>query len=589
MIASLGHRGPDAAASGNADGCAFGHARLSIIDLVTGAQPMTDVSGRFSITFNGEIYNYRELKRRLEREGAAFRTASDTEVILEGYRAWGARVLSELRGMFAFAIWDREERALFAARDLFGEKPLYYSHLAGGGLVMASEIRAILASGLVAPALNRATVDACLALGYVPPTVTVYANVATLPPAHTLRWRDGSIEVSRYWRPHFRGASIDLAEAAGEVRRLLTQAVERQMVADVPVGAFLSGGADSSTIVALMQRGRTGPPVQTFSVGFGREINELPYARAVAKQYGTDHHELDLGEPQVAALLERMADVYDEPFADSSHIPTFAISGFARQFVKVVLSGDGGDEMFGGYGRYTALAESESLKGSLVEWVALRALSRLLRERIAPLHRRSVGVGLAYRWSDVAVRCAMSQVNIAASERRRLWGGPLPAADGGADGWGARPAEGVTGLNRAFAFDIDCYLPGDILVKVDRASMAHGLETRAPFLDRDLAEFVLALPPALKVAGDRTKIVLREAVQDLWPEAIRRRGKQGFGAPYARWMGRSDVQAIAKRVFGAGAPLRALLPGVPPDPAPTYRSWTLMTLGLWLEKHACAW
>jgi asparagine synthase (glutamine-hydrolysing) len=312
----------------------------------------------------------------------------------------------------------------------------------------------------------------------------------------------------------------------------------------------------------------------------------LPYARAVAERYHTEHHQIDLGELQVGALLETMAQVYDEPFADSSHIPTYLICGFARRHVKVVLSGDGGDEMFGGYGRYLALAASETLGSSILMWYGLRALSRLLRERVAALHTYSVAAGMAYRWSDPAVRCAMSQVSIREPQRRSLWGKSRHLASPQHKTFVALPEAALTGLNRAFHFDLTCYLPGDILVKVDRAAMAHGLETRAPFLDRDLAEFVLRLPPGLKVRDRQTKILFRKACESLWPETIRLRRKQGFGGPYGRWFQRPDVQGLFRRVTRRNGPLRALLPGLSVQPLPpTYATWILLTLGLWLENN----
>ena len=582
MVSVLGHRGPDAQASVRIGPHAFGHTRLSIIDLECGAQPMADPSGRYTITFNGEIYNYAELRDELQRSGATFLTHSDTEVVLAAYGRWGEAALDRFRGMFAFAIWDAADGVLFAARDLFGEKPLYYAS-PSGHLVLASEIKAIVASGLVSDTVDFAAVDAFLAFGYVPPTMSIYRDIRPLPPAHWLRWDGRELTLERYWRPSLQPRRIGLEEAGETLRTLLRQAVRRQMIADVPVGAFLSGGLDSTSIVAFMQ-GQNPQPVKTFAVGFGEEINELPYARAVARRYGTDHHEVDLGAPPVAELLETMAAVYDEPFADSSAIPTYLISKFARRFVKVVLSGDGGDEMLGGYQWYPMLALSEEVGGSRAEWIILRAISRALRERAGGLYRRSVAVGLSARWPDMWKRAAMNQVYLADRRRRELWGdGRAPRDNGVAD---VAP-DTVEGLNRAFYFDLTTYLPGDILVKVDRASMAHGLETRAPFLDRDLAEFALSLPPSLKAdSRGRTKIVLRQACERDWPEEVRTRPKQGFGAPYARWLDKPDVQALVARVFRAGGPLRALLPGIPASPRPrSYETWMFLTLGLWLESR----
>jgi len=584
MIRAIEHRGPDATSSHAEGDCALGHARLSIIDLSTGDQPMSDATGRWWIAFNGEIYNFLSLREELARSGHQLRTHSDTEVLLLGYQQWGTALLDKLRGMFAFAIWDSEERELFAARDLFGEKPIYFAQ-SGDGIVLASEMKAIVASGLVQPVVDPESIDAFLALGYIPPDRTVYRDVQTLPPAHYLVWKNGTVRVSRYWTPKLEPRAMTLGGAAEEVRALLRQAVKRQMIADVPVGAFLSGGLDSSSVVALMSE-VSSEAVKTFSVGFGSLINELPYARAVAQRYHTEHHEIDLGEPDVATLIERMVQVYDEPFADTSHIPTFLVSEFARRHVKVVLSGDGGDELFGGYSWYGPLAMSEAMPLALVQWVVLRSLSIALRHRYRALSARSHAAGLAARWDDLWTRDVMSQTVIPAQERRRMWGDRRVASF--EPGGYFKPGADTKGLNRAFHFDLTSFLPGDILVKVDRAAMAHGLETRAPFLDRELVEFTLTIPAELKVRGGETKIVLREACRDLWPESLWNRPKQGFGSPITRWLKLPSMQPMLDRVFRAGSPLRALLPGIPEGARNglDYRTWTLLTLGLWLEAKA---
>jgi len=594
MVRAIEHRGPDATSSHSGDGCALGHARLSIIDLSTGDQPMSDASGRWWIAFNGEIYNFPEVREELARRGHPFRTHSDTEVVLLGYREWGPALLDRLRGMFAFAIWDREEHELFAARDLFGEKPLYYASLAptglsvrgqsGDGIVLASEMKAIVASGLVPLVADPESIDAFLTLGYVPPDRTIYRDVQTLPPAHYLLWKDGAARVTRYWTPNLEPHRMSLPDAADRVRALLRQAVKRQMIADVPVGAFLSGGLDSSSVVAMMQE-QSRAPVKTFSVGFGTMINELPYARAVAERYGTEHHEIDLGEPDVVSLIERMVKVYDEPFADTSHIPTFLVSEFARRHVKVVLSGDGGDELFGGYWWYAPLAMSEHVSLALVQWAVLRTMSLALRHRYRPLTARSHAAGLAARWDDVWTRDIMSQTVFRAHDRRRMWGDRR--VESFEPGGYFRPSPQTTGLNRAFYFDLTSFLPGDILVKVDRAAMAHGLETRAPFLDRDLVEFALTIPAELKVRGTETKVVLREACQQFWPQSLWNRPKQGFGSPITRWLKLPAMQPLLDRVFRSDSPLRQLLPGIRENERHglNYQTWTLLTLGLWLEAH----
>jgi asparagine synthase (glutamine-hydrolysing) len=554
---------------------------------------MSYARDRYWITFNGEIYNYRALKAELQQIGHVFTTNSDTEVILASYAQWGQKCLDRFRGMFAFALWDDEERCLFAARDIFGEKPLYYAFTGEGSLLVASEIKAVLRSRMIQPKLDLNAVDAYLALGYVPPDRTIYSNVHTLPPGHYLKWSTSDIRVSRYWQPVLKTEPISLQDAGSRLRDLLRQAVARQMVADVPVGAFLSGGLDSSTIVALMTE-QCDRPIMTFSAGFGSYINELPYARAVARKYETEHHEIDFGAPNVAEMLLLMAEVYDEPFFDTSNIPTYLIAKFARQYVKVVLSGDGGDELFGGYTwTYPALVQSEKVPASTVLWIALRALSKLLGHRWRSLALYSAGCGLAARSPDMHSRQIMQHVRIKEHARRRLWGERARCVELYRPSNYHSPPDMVEGVNRGFFYDLTSYLPGDILVKVDRAAMAHGLETRTPFLDRDLAEFALSLPVNLKVDGWNTKIALQEACARYWPEGLRARKKQGFGSPIHIWAASKSVRDLMDDVFSKTSRLSRLLPGARNGQfsgkyseswGNLFESWILLVLGLWLEK-----
>lgn len=558
---------------------------------------MTEETGRYWIVLNGEIYTYRELRRDLEKRGRRFRTQSDTEVLLRAYQEYGEDVLAHLNGQFAFAIWDQVEQRLFAARDRLGEKPLYWACSDQGHLLLASEIKALLASGLVPPRIDRISVDAYLALLYVPPDRTIYENVYTLPPAHALSWQRGQWRQWSYWRPAYSMQQIsDPREAIERLRFLVAQAVRRQMVADVPVGAFLSGGLDSSTIVALMAR-QTDRPVVTFSVGFGDLINELPYARAVADTYHTDHHEIQMEVP-VGELLERMAETYDEPFADSSNIPTYLMAGFARRHVKVVLSGDGGDELFGGYEWYLPLiadnnvradaAIASLLKVSALAWRVLAKAGFPVRsQRDAAVHAYRT-VSNKRRYPDLWDRHLALVTVFNTEERSASWNGGAPRETDAVirEIYGPEPI--VEGMDRATDFDVRCYLPGDILVKVDRAAMAHGLETRAPLLDVDLVEFVLSLPNHLRFRDGALKYLLREACRDLWPEVVRNRSKQGFGAPLWDWIRRPDVQALIRRVCTPNSPLRTLLPGVrfPFQHLNPQQVWTMLCLGLWLEKRA---
>jgi asparagine synthase (glutamine-hydrolysing) len=529
------------------------------------------------------MYNFLDMREELERAGRVFHTRSDTEVVIAAYHEWGRGCLDRFRGMFAFAIWDRREKTLFAARDLFGEKPLYYALLPNGTLVIASEIRAILASKLIEPVLDLQSVDAFLTYGYVPPERTIYSNIGMVPPAHWLLWQERRIEIEPYWQPRIGSRRIALREAAEELRHLTTRAVKRQMISDVPLGAFLSGGLDSSTIVALMQM-QSAHPVKTFSVGFGSMINELPYAGAVARRYGTEHHEIDLGDVDAPSLVTKMAAVYDEPFADTSNIPTFLVAQYARQFVTVVLSGDGGDELFGGYGWYGLLQRSQSIRLATPQWLLLRSASKATRDRWSWLRDRSQAAGLAARWDDVWTRGVMVHTVMRPALRGRLWGQQAPQSY---ESTGYEPEIALAGIDRAFYFDVRFYLAGDILAKVDRAAMASSLETRAPFLDRDVADFALSLPATLKVSGGQTKRVMREAFGDLWPEQICNRPKQGFGSPIKDWLARPAMRAMLQELAAPKSRLRRLLPGMSADDLrhSNYGTWILLTLGLWLDLH----
>ena len=591
MTANLAHRGPDADGVVHTASCHLGHRRLQVIDPAGGQQPMWDDSHRYCITFNGEIYNFRELRRELQSRGVYFHTHSDTEVLLLGYREYGAAVVEKLNGQFAFAIWDEEQASLFAARDRLGEKPLFWTQGTAGELIVGSEIKAIVKSGLVRPVLDPASVDAYLALIYVPPDRTIYQNIHALPPGHALEWRTGAVHQWSYWEPRLSNEPIDEREAIGEVRRFMEQAVKRQMVADTPVGAFLSGGLDSATIVGLMA-GQASTPVKTFSVGFGDLINELPYALAVAEQYRTEHHEMQMNIP-VGEILLQMAQVYDEPFGDSSNIPTFLISKFASEHVKVVLSGDGGDELFGGYDWYSPLQRQESMATlSSLNTLWARLLSRL---PLGQMRRRAStklkDIRVKQRYPDLWDRHLAALSVISPTQRASLWGCTRGESAEELLCKTYKPENSICGIDRATDFDLRCYLPGDIFVKVDRAAMAHGLETRSPFMDVDLVEFVLGLPSRLRFAGPPLKGLLRKACADLWPEAIRSRDKQGFGAPIRSWLQRPDVRALSERVFDRHSPLLALLPGAAPIAAQCQKNpqaaWNLLCLGLWLEAHPC--
>jgi asparagine synthase (glutamine-hydrolysing) len=582
MVRALKHRGPDDEGVHHFDRCSLGHTRLSIVDLDGGHQPMLTPEKTTAVVFNGELYGYREL--RAQFPDYPFRTHGDTELLLALFAREREALPKHLPGMFAFAIWDEKTQTLFCARDRFGEKPFYYAQGRNGEFVFASEIKAIIASGLVEPHVDPVALRSYLRRGYVHPSRTIYRNIHTLPPAHCLTFSEGRAESRRYWSLPRIDQQVSLTSAVEEFRHRFDQAIARQLVADVPVGAFLSGGLDSSTIVAAAAKHH--PHIKTFSFSFGKAINELPFAREIAQRYETDHHEMSDESEDIPALLWRMQEIYDEPFGDSSNIPTYLLSGFARRHVTVALAGEGGDELTGGYDFwYRPLYNLERARG-LPDYTAT-----LLR--IAALGCKTLGLelppALAGLREGFFLKPHHPDTLTAHRERAAYFSDEelhaLGLDEGVAPG---PPSNRSAGLDAVFAADLEDYLPGDILVKTDRASMAWGLEMRCPFLDVDLASFCISLPWRLKIDSSRDKIILREAFADAWTPAIRKRSKQGFGASVSTWLARPDVAALTDKVFAEPA----LAGFVNPEAAAAfraengYRTWMLLVLGLWLEKHA---
>jgi asparagine synthase (glutamine-hydrolysing) len=588
MVDRLGHRGPDGPGQYCFDRCALGHTRLSIVDLRCGQQPMLSPIAPVGITFNGEIYGYKPIRSSLEAN-FPFRTTSDTEVVLALYERHGPQLLAHLPGMFAFALWDDAAQELLCARDRCGEKPFYYAFGPQGELIFASEIKALLASGLIVPVLNTDAVAHYLKYLYVHPHQTIYQNIHTLPPAHMLRYKDGKLTVERYWRLPPVNEQIGLSEATEQFRQLFDQAVAKQLVADVPVGAFLSGGLDSTSIVAAASRHQA--CLQSFSFGFESAVNELPFAREVARQYGTEHTELADDRADLAELLVTMQTVYDEPFADSSNIPTYLIARQARRHVKVVLTGDGGDELLGGYSWYKPLLHMQGRNADRAWWLfMLRAANQLATRLGRPhqrfLHERIGGVVLRRSYRSVAA-AHLGQRQYFGDADLASFGLRVPAAET------FEPAQHTrASLDDVLRMDLQDYMPGDILVKIDRASMAHGLELRAPFLDVDLVSFCVALPYRLKITSIADKLILRRAFEASWPASVRARGKQGFGAPVQEWLKRAPVRALKQQYLDdPRQKLFTLLPFEQTRAAAQrddYRTWILLVLALWLDQHAVA-
>lgn len=564
MCARLVHRGPDDVGYHHGPGVGLGQRRLSIIDLASGHQPMANEDGTLWVTFNGEIYNFQALRASLEAAGHRFASQSDTEVILHAYEEYGAGCLERFRGMFALALWDARRRCLFLARDRVGKKPLFYAR-ADGQFVFASELQALAAHPGVRRELDPAAVDDFLTFGYVPAPATGFRGISKLPPAHcltlTLADDDGAppaLQVEPYWTLRY-GPKLDLteSEAAEGLLEVLTEAVRLRLIADVPLGALLSGGVDSSLIVALMSR-LVDRPVKTFSIGFEEQaFNELPYARMVARRYGTDHEEL-IVRPQAADILPTLVRHYGEPYADSSAVPSYYVAQLTRRHVTVALNGDGGDESFAGYERYLATGLAEHYRRlprplragviePLAEWIP-SALPR--RNRIGRAKRFLQAAALP------AARRYLRWVTYFAPERKQDLYTPefrelLAGHDG--DAWLFRLFEsagrdGVDALDAALGTDVRSYLPYDLLVKMDIATMANSLEARSPLLDHKVMEFAARLPSHYKVRRTTMKYLLKKVARRLLPSAILDRRKMGFAVPLSQWM-RGDLRPLLDDVL----------------------------------------
>jgi len=555
MIGTLRHRGPDDEGVWTDGRAGLAHARLSIIDLPpAGHQPMASADDSVWITYNGEVYNFAEIRPELEALGYRFRSRSDTEVIVNGWHAWGPRIFSRLRGMFALAIWDRRTQQLVLARDRIGKKPLYYART-GSAFLFGSEIKAVLAWPDMPRTPDFGAIDRYLTLGYVPAGPTAFAGVEKLPAAHYmvlgLRPDGGFIEpeIHRYWRlpePHAARPRRE-AELRRELVAQLEEAVRLRLISDVPLGAFLSGGIDSSAVVAMMAR-VGGGRVKTFSIGFAdKRYDETRYARMVAERYGTDHQEL-IVEPDAVAVLPKLVWHYGEPFADPSAIPTYYVSEMARRHVTVALNGDGGDECFLGYNRYRAmrhLARLDKFPG----W-GRHALEGLLGLAPGTVQRRfkipQIRDVLQASEAQPARRYASTIVCFTDRDKAVGYDEAMGGAGDGSvldllEPYFAAAPSLVSGANWA---DLHTYLPDDLMVKVDVASMAHGLEARSPLLDHVLMEWAAGMPEAAKIKGGETKALFKSAMEPYLPTDLLYRRKQGFSPPIARWF-RGELKEMA--------------------------------------------
>ncbi|NOT47182.1 MAG: asparagine synthase (glutamine-hydrolyzing) [Acidobacteria bacterium] len=556
MNTAIAHRGPDDDGFFVDENAALGMRRLSIIDVAGGKQPIHNRDETKWIVFNGEIYNYQEIRDDLEARGHTFYTRSDTETVIHLYDEFGVNCVDRLRGMFAFAIWDTVEKTLFLARDRVGKKPLLYSHRSNGDLIFGSEFQAMLQHPDVSREVDHEAIDSYLSYLCVPAPMTAFKSIRKLEPGHWLFWKSGTVETKRYWQPDFSTKiAISEPEAIEETTRLLREATTMRLISEVPLGAFLSGGVDSSIVVALMAEA-SDKPVKTFSIGFEeQDFSELKYARRVAEHVGAEYNEF-IVKPNALDVLPVLVDHYGEPYADSSAIPSYYVAKETRRHVTVALNGDGGDESFAGYERYAAMKLAERyqripavLRKPLIEKaLGLLPSSELKRSRIRDAKRFVKAAELSttdryFRWVaafDQPAKASIYTDSFAAEVSGQK-------ASRFLDEWFSR-ANGSGILDASLLTDQMTYLPNDLLVKVDIATMANSLEARSPFLDHKVIEFAASLPAGLKMRGFQTKTLLKKVAARLVPKEVIYRRKMGFGIPIGKWF-RGEMKAFVREIL----------------------------------------
>ena len=602
MNMAIAHRGPDDDGFFLNENAGLAMRRLSIIDVAGGHQPIHNSDKTKSIVFNGEIYNYQELRDDLETRGHKFYTKSDTETVIHLYDEYGINCLQHLRGMFAFAIWDSTEKSLFLARDRVGKKPLLYSHQENGDLIFGSEFQAVLQHPAVSREVDHEAIDNYLSYLCVPAPLTAFKQIRKLEPGHWLRWKDGQIETRRYWQPDFsKKIKISEEDAILETTRILRESTRLRMISEVPLGAFLSGGVDSSAVVALMAQ-ESSTPVKTFSIGFEeQDFSELKYAKRVAEHVGAEYHEF-IVRPNALDVIPTLVEHYGEPYADSSAIPTYYVAKETRKHVTVALNGDGGDESFAGYERYSAMRIAEAyakipaaLRKALIEApVNLLPTSELKRSRFRDAKRFLQAANLPrteryFRWVSTFYGDAKNELyttDFAASLSGRKAASLL-------DQWFAA-ANGTGTLDATLLADQMTYLPNDLLVKVDIATMANSLEARSPFLDHNLIEFAASLPESMKMKGLGTKTLLKKVAARLVPKEVIYRRKMGFGVPIGSWF-RGEMKDFVRGVLLSEKSLKRGV--VKPEILERYvnehttgerdhsfQLWTLLMLELWFQR-----
>lgn len=602
MNRAILHRGPDDDGFYLKENVGLAMRRLSIIDLASGKQPIHSHDGNKWIVFNGEIYNYQDLRKELEEDGVRLYTNSDTEAIVNLYAKYGVDCVKHLRGMFAFAIWDEAEKELFIARDRVGKKPLLYSHRANGDLIFGSEFTAMLEHPEISREVDNSAIDAYLSYLCVPAPLTAFKEIRKLEPGHWLKWKAGRIKTNRYWLPDFsKKIKISEQEAIDETTRILRESTRLRMISEVPLGAFLSGGVDSSTVVALMAE-ESSQPVKTFSIGFEeQDFSELKYARRVAEHVGAEYNEF-IVRPNALDVIPTLVEHYGEPYADSSAIPTYYVAKETRKHVTVALNGDGGDESFAGYERYAAMLAAERyskipgvLRKAFLEFpIGLYPTSEIKRSRVRDVKRFLKAAVLPrneryFRW--------MSTFDL--ETKPRLYTRDFAEALNGTrasdtlDKW-FDSANGSGLLDAALLTDQMTYLPNDLLVKVDIATMANSLEARSPFLDHNLIEFAASLPEELKMSRLRPKYLLKKVAERLVPREVIYRRKMGFGVPVGKWF-RGEMKEfvrealLSERSLGRGIIKPEMIRKYVDEHTNgerdhAFQIWTLLMLELWFQR-----
>ena len=593
MLNKLKFRGPDEKTIYQNKNILLGHTRLSIIDLETGSQPIFNEDNSIACISNGEIYNFVELRSQLEKAGHVFRTKTDIEVVVHLYEDKGEDVFKYLNGMFSIVIYDSRNEVFLVGRDRIGEKPLIY-YDTPKMFLCASELKALLKDSSIPREIDNNAVAAYLNLLYIPSPLTIFKNIRKLEPAHFLVITKNETKKHKYWNPKI---SIDRTiteyDINEEMLEIFSDSVRDKMVSDVPLGAFLSGGIDSSAVVAFMAK-NTNRPVKTFSVGFNTQINELPYARQVAERYKTDHTEININS-NVCDVLSEVVRYYDEPFADSSSIPTYLISKEARKHVKVILTGDGGDELFAGYDRYLSQRyySNSRVFSKILEMVNNLSISQLNDGLLDCLYPYQSNKGSMQYWASIVQFFDGTEI-------KRLNNNNMPynSFTYSDNNWLNFNSEDP--LSVAYSHDLNYYLPDDLLKKVDMASMAHGLECRAPFLDYRFIEFSMKIPPELKVKNNQSKYLLKKALINYLPENILYREKHGFGAPLNSWL-REDLKEMVNDIMAPGCGIEKLFfrneiskiidnvycdDTIKKDWRASHKLWLLLMLELWMREYA---